>query len=121
MSVMMGVTGDQRTVYDDPSLGNGSVSSAVQAVVDWYGPMGLPDNPITHIATARTLPPFLIGQGSADLSVNPSDAQDLQAALIKAGATSTLTMIPGAGHEDHAFSATQLPATYAFLDRAFGR
>jgi acetyl esterase/lipase len=121
MAVMMGVTGDQGTVYDDPSLGNGSVSSAVQAVVDWYGPMGLPDNPITHVATARSLPPFMIAQGTNDQSVNPSDAEDLQAALIKAGARSTLTMLPGAGHEDHAFSATQLPATYAFLDRAFGR
>jgi len=121
MAVMLGVTGDQRTVYDDAAMGNGSVSSVVQAVVDWYGPMALPDNPITHIATARTLPPFLIAQGAADQSVDPADAQDLQAALVRAGARSTLTMIPGAGHEDHAFSATQLPATYSFLDRAFGR
>jgi acetyl esterase/lipase len=121
MAVMMGMTGDQKTIYDDPSLGNDSVSSAVQAVVDWYGPMGLPDNPITHIATARSLPPFMIAQGSNDQSVNPSDAEDLQAALVKAGARSTLIILPGAGHEDHAFSATQLPATYAFLDRAFGR
>jgi len=121
MAVMLGVTGDQRTVYDDPAIGNGSVSSVVQAVVDWYGPMALPDNPITHIATGRSLPPFLIAQGTSDQSVNPADAQDLQAALVRVGARSTLTMIPGAGHEDHAFSATQLPATYAFLDRAFGR
>jgi len=121
MAVMLGVTGDQRTVYDDAAMGNGSVSSVVQAVVDWYGPMALPDNPITHIATARSLPSFLIAQGTADQSVDPANAQDLQAALVRAGARSTLTMIPGAGHEDHAFSATQLPATYAFLDRAFGR
>ncbi len=71
MSVMMGVTGDQRAVYDDPSLGNGSVSSAVQAVVDWYGPMGLPDNPITHVAGARSLPPFMIGQGPPPSSPPP--------------------------------------------------
>jgi acetyl esterase/lipase len=121
MAVMLGVTGDRSTVYDDPAMGNGSVSSAVQAVVDWYGPMALPDNPIAHIATARSLPPFLIAQGAADQAVDPADAQDLQAALVRVGARSTLTMIPGAGHEDHAFSATQLPNTYAFLDRAFGR
>src|SRR5215472_12227506 len=117
MAVMLGVTGDQRTVYDDAAMGNGSVSSVVQAVVDWYGPMALPDNPITHIATARSLPSFLIAQGTADQSVAQANAQDLQAALVRAGARSTLTMIPGAGHEDHAFSATQLPATYSFLDR----
>jgi len=37
-AVMLGVTGDQATVFDDASLGNPVVSSAVQAVVDWYGP-----------------------------------------------------------------------------------
>ena len=35
---MIGTTGDQSTVLDDPSLGNAGVSSAVQAVVDFYGP-----------------------------------------------------------------------------------
>jgi acetyl esterase/lipase len=35
---LVGVTGDQRTVLDDASLGNPATSSAVPAVVDWYGP-----------------------------------------------------------------------------------
>ena len=35
---MLGVTGDQETVFDDPALGNPDVSSAVQAVVSWFGP-----------------------------------------------------------------------------------
>ena len=35
---MLGVTGDQETVFDDPELGNPDVSSAVQAVVSWFGP-----------------------------------------------------------------------------------
>lgn len=35
---MLGVTGDQQTVFDDPSLGNPDTSSAVQAVVSWFGP-----------------------------------------------------------------------------------
>ena len=35
---MLGVTGDQRTLFDDAALGHAAVSSAVQAVVDWYGP-----------------------------------------------------------------------------------
>lgn len=35
---MIGTTGDDRT-YDNASLGNGDESSAVQAVVDWFGPI----------------------------------------------------------------------------------
>lgn len=38
-AVMLGVTGDQATAFDDPSLGNAGTSSAVQAVVDWAGPV----------------------------------------------------------------------------------
>jgi acetyl esterase/lipase len=35
---LIGTTGDQATVLDDPELGNADVSSAVQAVIHWYGP-----------------------------------------------------------------------------------
>lgn len=38
LASMLGVTGDQETVFDDPALGNADVSSAVQAVVSWFGP-----------------------------------------------------------------------------------
>lgn len=34
---MLGATGDQETIFDDPGLGNADRSSAVQAVVSWYG------------------------------------------------------------------------------------
>lgn len=34
---MLGATGDQPTIFDDPALGNADESSAVQAVVSWYG------------------------------------------------------------------------------------
>ncbi|HEY5227630.1 MAG TPA: alpha/beta hydrolase, partial [Opitutaceae bacterium] len=37
IGAMLGVTGDQPTVFDDPALGNADVSSAVQAVVVWFG------------------------------------------------------------------------------------
>lgn len=37
-AAMLGVTGDQSTVFDDGDLGNAEQSSAVQAVVDWFGP-----------------------------------------------------------------------------------
>jgi acetyl esterase/lipase len=38
LASMLGVTSDQMTVFDDPALGNPDVSSAVQAVVSWFGP-----------------------------------------------------------------------------------
>lgn len=38
MANMLGATGDQATVYDDASLGNAAESSAVRAVVSWFGP-----------------------------------------------------------------------------------
>jgi acetyl esterase/lipase len=41
MAALVGVTGDQATVFDDPSLGNPETSSAVQAAVDWFGPVDL--------------------------------------------------------------------------------
>ena len=57
-----------------------------------------------------------------DASTGGSVVVELRAGgLIKAGATSTLTILPGAGHEDPVFMATQMAPTFAFLDRAFGR
>jgi acetyl esterase/lipase len=38
LASMVGATGGQATIFDDASLGNAGVSSAVSAVVDWYGP-----------------------------------------------------------------------------------
>ncbi len=38
LAALLGTTGDQDTVLDDPALGNADTSSAVQAVVDWFGP-----------------------------------------------------------------------------------
>ena len=41
LAVMLGVTGGQKTVFDDPSLGNAGTPSDVQAVVDWFGLVNL--------------------------------------------------------------------------------
>jgi len=38
LAALLGTTGDQDTVLDDPALGNADTSSAMQAVVDWFGP-----------------------------------------------------------------------------------
>ncbi|MBX3231422.1 MAG: alpha/beta hydrolase [Labilithrix sp.] len=50
LAVMLGVTGDQPTAFDDPSLGNAHVSAAVQAVVDWYGPTDFAQMDAQHAA-----------------------------------------------------------------------
>ncbi len=38
LAAMAGVAGGRQSFLDDPALGNPAVSSAVQAVVGWYGP-----------------------------------------------------------------------------------
>lgn len=38
MGVMVGVTGDQSTAFDDSTDPNAGQSSAVKAVIDWFGP-----------------------------------------------------------------------------------
>jgi acetyl esterase/lipase len=125
MAAMLGVTGDQPSVFDDPALGNDTVSSAVQAVVVWYGAedrLPLPKLRIaSYLPTAKTIPPFMIGNGDMDPVISTGMAQRLQRALINAGARSTLTILKGAGHEDPAFMATQMLPTFAFLDNTFGR
>jgi len=125
MAAMLGVTGDQLTEFDDPSFTNADVSSAVQAVVVWYGAEDrMPGEKlsITHyLSTAKVLPAFMIANGDADPVVSSIRAQRLQDALITAGAKSTLTILHGAGHEDPAFMATQMLPTFSFLDKTFGR
>lgn len=162
---MIGTTGDQETVLDDPSLGNVGVSSAVQAVVDIFGPtdflqldtqFGLaapaacngqvrtydsadslasfflgaaiqtvPDraaaaNPITYIATAKTLPVFLIAHGDSDCEVPNQQSQILHEALQAAGARATFNLVRGAGHDEGIF-ASQRPIALEMLKSVFGR
>ncbi|MDB5800099.1 MAG: alpha/beta hydrolase fold-3 [Rhodocyclales bacterium] len=128
IAAMLGVTGGQVTALDDPSLGNAAVSSEVQAVVVWYGALegldSLADgmyNIRGHASTAKNLPPFLIANGDKDSLVSPYQALRLHEALSKAGARSTLVIVPGAGHEDPAFMMTQMLPTFAYLDKVFGR
>jgi acetyl esterase/lipase len=125
MAAMIGVTGDQASEFDDPTLGNAGASSAVQAVVVWYGAedrLGDQRLSITHnLATAKVIPPFMMANGDADPIISAERAQRLQAVLIEAGVKSTLTILHGAGHEDPAFMATQMIPTFAFLDATLRR
>jgi len=126
--------------------GSQGQSSAVQAVVDWYGPVDFlqmdpshlaadsPEsrllgctvtacrdrvalaNPITYIDPLD--PPFFIQHGSADGTVNPLQSELLHRALTAAGVPSTHVVLPGAGHGGAAFSEpANLALIEAFLDR----
>ena len=99
---------------------------AVQAAVIWYGAIESdsfpPEIRISHyISEAKTIPPILIGNGDADNSVPVASAIRLNEELLKKGAKSSLTIVPGAGHEDPAFMATQMLPTFTFLDATFDR
>jgi acetyl esterase/lipase len=129
-AIMLGVTGGQRTEFDDPTLGNAGVPATVQAVVDWFGPTdaaempgapGAAAIPYTYIRAGRPLPPFLIAHGDADCVVPVQSSRHLRDALTEAGGKATLHVLPGAQHEDPAFMRTQLTTTYAFLDQSLGR
>ena len=128
--IMLGVTGNERTEFDDAALGNPGVPATVQAVVDWFGPtdasnmpgkLGAADSPYTYIKAGRTLPPFMIAHGDADCIVPVQASRHLHKALTDAGSVATLTVLPGANHEDPAFMRTQLTPTVAFLDHTLGR
>ncbi len=125
MAAMLGVTGDQTTPFDDPSLGDVGVSSAVQAVVVWFGAEdrlpGAELNVSHYLSAAKSLPRFRIVNGDADQIISPDQARRLHEELIAAGARSTLAILPGAGHEDPAYMQTQMVPTFAFLDEVFNR
>ncbi|MBV9671788.1 MAG: alpha/beta hydrolase [Verrucomicrobia bacterium] len=124
IAAILGVTGDQPTLFDDPTLGNAGVSSAVQACVVWYGAENrLPAQLkiATYLNSAKLLPVFRIVNGDRDTLIRVAQAQQLQDALLKAGAKSTLTILPRAGHEDPAFMETQMAPTFHFLDSALRR
>lgn len=125
LAAMLGVTGDQPSPFDDPSLGPVDISSAVQAVVVWFGAEDrLPGDDLSivhYLPTAKKLPPFRIVNGDADQIISPAQARRLNEALVKAGAQSTFTLLPGAGHEDPAYTETQMIPTFEFIDRSFGK
>lgn len=119
---MLAFTGHEPTVFDDPALGNSDVSSAVQAAVIWYGAIEVKALSRAHyVAGAKVVPPILIANGDADTSLPVAEAIRLNDDLLEKGANSTLTILPGAGHEDPAFMATQMLPTFRFLDATFGR
>jgi acetyl esterase/lipase len=125
--------------------GNADQSSAVQAVVDWYGPtdfltVGSKDtriqllgadpstnsvpalraSPVTYVS--KKSPPFLIMHGDNDRTVPLAQSEAFEAALKKAGVDAKLVILPGAGHGGPAFaSAETMKMVKEFLDRHLQR
>lgn len=133
VSTMAGVTSGLPELEGD--LGNPTQSSAVQAVIDLFGPtdflqmdehripggqthdgadspesllMGFPirrdpaavakANPVTYVS--RTSPPLWISHGTQDPLVPAHQSELLFQAYGKAGATASLTLVPGVGHTE---------------------
>ncbi|MCA1549933.1 alpha/beta hydrolase [Bradyrhizobium sp. BRP19] len=106
IAAMLAVTGDEPTVFDDPALGGSNSTAAVQAAVVWYGAIEVSSLSLAHyISAAKIVPPILIAHGDADSSVPVRDAIRINNELLKKGVKSSLTILPGAEHEDPAFMA----------------
>ena len=93
------------------------LGAAIQTVPDTAAAA----NPITYIATARTLPPFSIAAGDSDCLVPHQQSEILDAALTAAGAISTFTLVEGASHGDQAITTSQTPVALAMLAEVFGK
>lgn len=96
---MLGVTGDQSTVFDDPALGNADVSSAVQAVVSWFGPtnfatMDTQAAEVTACAGSAQVHDAATSPESAWLGSALPDVPDVTAQTDLASYLETATVVP---------------------------
>ena len=105
MATMLGVTGDQATIFDDGVMGNTEQSDAVQAAVPWYGPadfaaMDAQSADVSACAgqaqshgnadsTESQIPAFLLAHGHADCNVPTGQSQQLREPLGQVGAEVT--------------------------------
>lgn len=123
LAAMLGVTGDRLTSYDGEGLSDTKSSSAVSAVIVWFGAEDrMPSDKLSleyQVGQSNKLPPFLIVNGDNDPVITAEKASKLHKVLERAGADSTLIIIPEAGHEDPLFSQTQMPLSLKFLKQAF--
>jgi acetyl esterase/lipase len=78
-------------------------------------------NPITYIESATELPVFAIAAGDSDCLVPHQQSELLHEALQAAGATSSLTIVEGAGHGDPLIAETVTEDVLAMLAEVFGR
>lgn len=132
---------------DGTNTTNAKVSSAVQAVVDWFGPAdmttlsqpGSPANPVTrllggdakeksavaklaspvaHAGVGKAGAPLLIVHGDKDTLVPLKQSEKLAEAYKTAGGDVELVVLPGAGHGGPQFSTPEMrKKTLAFFDK----
>ena len=132
LAAMLGTTGKVRDFDVGENLDQ---SSAVECVIDWYGPTdfahygnrppsmdpknayarligGLPTEHLEQVKRSSPISyvqsdaaPFLIMQGDQDSIVPAQQSEVLDAALRKAGVESTLRIVSGAGHGGPAFAS----------------
>ncbi len=78
-------------------------------------------NPITYLESATEVPVFAIAAGDSDCLVPHQQSELLHEALQAAGATSSLTIVEGAGHGDPLIAETVTEDVLAMLAEVFGR
>jgi len=101
MANMLGATGDQKTIFDDASLGNADQSSAVQAVVSWFGP--------TDFATMDAQAKAVTACGSRSQVHGTADSPESR---WLGGAVSTSSQTASTNISSYLATATTLPAWY---------
>jgi acetyl esterase/lipase len=100
LAALLGVAGDAKDL--EGKGGNLDQSSRVQAVVDLFGPLGIPSKEgakgkvLPYIN--KSAPPFLIVHGDADKLVPIQQAELIIAKLKDAGVTAELIVKKGAVH-----------------------
>lgn len=121
--------------------GNPDLAGAVQAIIDLYGPAGLPElaknsarfnrahkfdaqqlihaSPLTYLSADD--PPVLIIHGDQDKTVPVEQSKLLHERYQKSGLSSELHIIEGVGHGGSVFSNKERSAVIkAFLDKHIG-
>jgi acetyl esterase/lipase/catechol 2,3-dioxygenase-like lactoylglutathione lyase family enzyme len=119
LAALLGTSGGVKDL--EGAGGNVDQSSRVQAVIDLFGPVGIPTknpggNVLSHIS--RDTPPFLILHGDADKTVPINHSERLTEALKKAGVEVTFVTKKDAGHGGPAFRDDETRKQYAeFFDK----
>jgi acetyl esterase/lipase len=120
LAALLGTSGHVKEL--EGKGGNAEQSSRVQAVIDLFGPTGIPSgdrakgNVLTHLT--KDAPPYLIVHGDQDRTVPIRASERLTEALKKAGVEVQLVRKEGAGHGGTAFSNEEARKQYReFLDR----
>src|SRR5262245_60671979 len=120
LAALLGTTGNVKEL--EGKGGNEGQSSRVQAVIDLFGPTGIPTRNREQGNVLRYLtkyaPPFLILHGDADKTVPIRHSERLTEALKKAGVEVQFVRKEGAGHGGPSFQTDEARKSYQdFFDK----